>query len=173
MFQMIVIVFGLPGSGKSYFARKLAARINGDYINSDVVRKEMFRQKTYSEQEKLLVYKAMIEKVVATVKQNGSVVVDATFYKKDIRTRFIEEIKIKDPVVFIEVIADEDLIKERLKTPRTESDADFAVYQKIKEQWEPLDETHLVLHSTNDNIDDMLEIATNYLHVANDKRSNR
>jgi len=35
---MIIIVFGLPGSGKSYFASKLAERINARYINSDVIR---------------------------------------------------------------------------------------------------------------------------------------
>ena len=38
---MVVIVFGLPGSGKSYFASRLAGIISADYINSDRVRREI------------------------------------------------------------------------------------------------------------------------------------
>jgi predicted kinase len=59
---MIVIVFGLPGSGKSFFASRLAKMINADYINSDMIRKEMFASSTYSEKEKAAVYNVMIEK---------------------------------------------------------------------------------------------------------------
>lgn len=65
------------------------------------------------------------------------------------------------------------MIRERLKTPRTESDADFTVYKKIKAQWEPLMQPHLVLHPTDNNIDEMLAIATNYLLASNRKRSDQ
>jgi predicted kinase len=100
---MVVIVFGLPGSGKSYFARKLASKINGEYINSDLVRKEMFDKKTYSEQEKLLVYDEMIKWVNAAVNQYRKVVVDARFYKKDLRTRFVEEVKTKTALLLLKL----------------------------------------------------------------------
>jgi predicted kinase len=165
---MVVIVFGLPGSGKSYFARRLAARINAEYINSDITRKEILEKKMYSEQEKVAVYYQMIERVVATLKHNRSVVVDATFYKKGIRARFTEGVTIKNPIMFIEILADEELVRERLKTRRWDSDADFEVYKKIKEQWEPMQEPHLVLQSTNDSVEQMLEIAVDYIYK-NDK----
>ena len=32
---MIIIVLGLPGSGKTYFASRFAKLIHADYINSD------------------------------------------------------------------------------------------------------------------------------------------
>ena len=51
---MIVIVFGLPGSGKSYFASHLASMINADYINSDKVRRTMFDTRTYQKRKKWL-----------------------------------------------------------------------------------------------------------------------
>lgn len=170
---MIVIVFGLPGSGKSYFARRLSGLIKGAYINSDKVRQEMLQQKTYTEEEKLLVYNQMMKVTNSIAKQNTIVVLDATFYKDDIRSNFIYEAEKANRIVFIEVVADENIIRERLKTPRPESDADFEVYKKIKAQWEPMKQPHLVLESTNDNIEEMLGKASDYLKGYNDKRTGK
>jgi len=38
---MIIIVCGLPGSGKSFFAHRLAAKLDALHISSDKTRKEM------------------------------------------------------------------------------------------------------------------------------------
>ena len=169
---MIVIVFGLPGSGKSYFASHLASMINAEYINSDKVRKTMFDTRTYSKKEKLAVYNEMISQIGEAIRQHKDLVLDATFYKNDIRKRFLNEAENNNGIVFIEIRAEEDLIRERLKRPRKHSEADLKVYQKIKKQWEPFKETHLILQSTDDNIRDMLEKTADYLHLNNDKRTN-
>ena len=79
----------------------------------------------------------------------------------------IEEGNIK----FIEVWADETIIKERLKQSRPDSEADFEVYKLIKQSWEPLGRPHLSLESTNKNIDNMLQKAAQYLRLNDDKRS--
>src|SRR3954469_25860175 len=154
---MVIIVFGLPGSGKSYFACRLASMINADYINSDKLRKEIVANRTYSENEKLAVYKMMLSKLIDAKNQNKNVVLDGTFYKDEIRRIFIDEVDKAGGIVFIEVIADENLINDRLQKTREDSEADFEVYKKIKAQWQPLDEPHLVLKSTNDNINEMLD----------------
>jgi predicted kinase len=170
---MIIIVFGLPGSGKSYFANPLAEMMNAEYINSDQVRKEVICQKSYSEEEKLSVYEEMLARMTKAATRNKNVVLDATFYKHDIRKKFIEGINQNEKVLFIQVIADESLIRQRLQTTRTDSEADFEVYKKVKQQWEPFDEPHLVLHSTNNNINRMLHKAAQYLNVNNDIRTNK
>lgn len=159
LFAMIVIVFGLPGSGKSFFASRLASTINACYIKSDTVRKEMLKKGNYSVEEKLSVYNAMLSKLIEAKKQNKNVVVDATFYKNEIRRNFISKAPADQRILFIEVIADEALIRERLKKKREDSEADFEVYKKIKEEWEPMDEPHLILKSTDDNINEMLYLA--------------
>lgn len=161
---MIVVVFGLPGSGKSYFAIRLASMINALYINSDRVRKEMLTKRTYFEKEKLSVYDEMLSQLIEARKQNKNVVLDATFYKNEIRESFINAVGENERIKFIEVIADESLTRERLQEIREDSDAGFDIYKKIKEEWEPTDEPHLVLKSTNDNIDEMLNKATDYLN---------
>jgi predicted kinase len=169
---MIVVVFGLPGSGKSYFAARLADRIHAVHISSDRVRRILFSARTYSTNEKLSVYDAMLKQMKQKVKQPGNVVLDATFYKNDIRNKFAKEAKGIDRIFFIEVRAGESLIRERLKRLREDSEADFEVYKKIKIDWEPLTEDHLILQSTNDNIRDMLAKTADYLHLNNDERTN-
>jgi predicted kinase len=166
---MIILVFGLPGSGKSFFAARLAKALLADYVNSDRVRKKMFSERSYSKAEKAAVYDAMLVVMERAIKKNENLVLDATFYKNETRQLFIE--KAKEDIFFIEVRADEALVKERLKKSRPYSEADIKVYQLIKQQWEPLRLPHLELESTNDNIEAMLKKAIQYLN--NDPRTNR
>lgn len=170
---MIVIVFGLPGSGKSYFASRLAKTINAEYVNSDRLRKEMFKERVYSEHEKKMVYNQMLEQMKDAVQKNNNLVLDATFHRRDARQMFLDEMEGKGGIVFIEIKADENIIKERVKKERPYSEADFEVYKLISQHNEPLDEPHLVLKSTNDNIDKMLDRATKYLKDKNDNRTNQ
>ena len=160
---MIVIVLGLPGSGKSYFASRLAEVIQADYINSDQVRKEMFSKRMYSEQEKGAVYNAMLEKMKSVVQLNKDLVIDATFQREDSRQLFIRQLRGKVEFFFIEITANPDLIRRRLKKERPFSEADFEVYELTRQQWQPLREPHLSLGSTDENIYFMLEKAINYL----------
>jgi predicted kinase len=166
---MIVIVFGLPGSGKSYFASRLAKRINAGYINSDRLRKEMFKYRTYSEGEKTAVYDAMLKKMKQAIFQNRNLVLDATFHKNENRKLFIEETEKRESILFIEIKADENIIKERLKEDRLYSEADLKVYEFIRQHYEPMNEDHLTLVSTNENIDNMLQEALDYLKLKDDK----
>jgi predicted kinase len=63
----------------------------------------------------------------------------------------------------IEVIADDATVRERLRRPRKYSEADYAVHQFIRDQFEKIEEAHLVLHSANDPAEVNLEIALEYL----------
>ncbi len=162
---MIVIVFGLPGSGKSYFAAHLADMIHAGYINSDKLRRTMFATRTYTTDEKLAVYDEMTQQLREAIAQNKNLVIDATFYKKAIRDRFVGEVTPGKNLHFIEVRAEESLVRERLKRPRKDSEADFEVYQKIKQQWEPMEEDHLTLQSTDENLKEMLQKTADYLQL--------
>ena len=169
---MVIIIFGLPGSGKSFFASRFAKVINAVYINSDKVRKETFEKSAYSDQEKKAVYDKMLEQMRAFVQQNENVVLDANFHKKNIRNIFVEEMKDKGGIFFIEIQSDENIIRERLKRPRPYSDADFDVYKITSQQNEPLDEPHLILKST-DSIHEMIQKAIEYLKTNNDNKANQ
>lgn len=167
--DMVIMVMGLPGSGKSFFAGRLAQKINAEYWNSDQIRKEMFPERTYSDSEKKQVYKALFKKMQEAIQKEKDVVLDATFYKDKIRELFITNSK--ERIAFIEVWANENLIRERLKKIRQDSEANLEVYKLLKRQWEPVKQPHLILQSTNENIDAMLQKAENYLK--DDKTTNQ
>jgi predicted kinase len=100
-------------------------------------------------------------------------VLDATFHDDETRNPFIQEMKQKGRICFIEVTADENLVRQRLKKERAYSEADFEVYKLICGQWEPLNEPSLLLKSTDENIDSMLQKAAAYLKQEDDKRANK
>ncbi len=166
---MVIIVFGLPGSGKSYFASRLAKTISADYINSDLERKKLLAQKTYTEKEKSSIYDHMALIMEQTIQKGKPIVIDATFYKQNLRELFNE--KAGDaPPIFIEVFATDEITRQRLSMRRTDSDADYEVYKKIRSQWEPMLTPHLVLESTNDNIDRMIETAVDHINANRNDR---
>jgi len=166
---MIIIVSGLPGSGKSFFAQKLSAQLNTDYISSDLTRKELNASGLYTFSDKLAIYVAMAEKVRKALKSKKSVVVDATFYHHTMRD-FFKHLAMEEavPIFFIMVETTEQIAKKRLSESRVDSEADYGVYVSIKKQFEKYDFPHLTLQSSNDNIDDMLRIATEDLAKAHE-----
>lgn len=170
---MVILVLGLPGSGKSYFAARLSKMTNTGYLNSDRVRKEIFEKRTYEKEEKDFVYNFLLDKMSTTVNEGKSLIIDATFSLEEIRKQFINKMKGRESIYFIEVWANEEIIKKRLKKSRPYSEADFEVYQLIKNNWEPLNEPHLKLESTDDNIDEMLQKAATYLKLKDDKKTDQ
>lgn len=164
---MIVVVLGLPGSGKSFFASRLAEKLKAPYISSDKVRIEMKIKGKYRFEDKLLVYDEMKRQADQALKENKTIVIDGSFYRHEMRNLFISLAEIHHSQVrFIEITAHETTIKERLKKPRKESEANFEVYQLIKKQFEALDMPHLEIQSNNNNIDEMLLDSLNYLKSA-------
>jgi predicted kinase len=165
---MIVFVVGLPGTGKSFFASRLAKMIDASYLNSDMIRKELFAERTYSYDEKKEVYDTMLGKAKEAIAIGQNLVLDATFHKKETRDTFMKQLSDQDEVFYIEIHSAESTIKERLMKSRPYSEADFEVYKLIRQQWEPFNEPHLVLESTNNNIEEMLLKAGQYLGWKND-----
>ena len=115
----------------------------------------------------------MLAKMKEAAHQNRSIVLDATFHKNATRNTFVKELNQKGGIDFIEVVADENITRERLTKERKFSEANFEIYELIRQQNEPLDAPHLILKSTNNNIDEMLQKATNYLKLKDDKRTDK
>ena len=164
MTALVIIVFGLPGSGKSYFASRLANKLSARYLNSDVIRQQLLATGKYSPNEKMRIYNELLREMKLAIRKNESIVLDATFYLENIRNKFMKAAK-KDGqnILFIEVWSHEKIIKERLIKERKFSEADFSVYLKIKQEFEPMIDGHLLLQSTQENIEQM--IATSMLYI--------
>ena len=161
---MIIAVMGLPGSGKSYFASRFAKKISANYFSSDIIRRQLLTYTHYTLDEKMRVYDIMIREMKTAISQKEDVVLDATFYKKEIREMFIQAAKgLDEDIIFIEIETDLVTTKERLNRRRKNSEADYPVYLKIKADFEPLEKPHLVLRSKSNNITQMITEAQSYL----------
>ncbi len=161
---MIIIVMGLPGTGKTYFAEHLAAHIHATHISSDKTRNQLQKRGTYAPEDKNQVYQAMLERAKDVLEKGEDVIMDATYNKKAHRDAVMAlGQKLNIPVRIIQLTADEKTVAERTGREREDSEADFEVYKIIKQSFELLEGPFLQLDSSKSNIDDMLEKAQHYL----------
>ncbi|HXH20371.1 MAG TPA: ATP-binding protein [Chitinophagales bacterium] len=161
---MVILIIGLPGSGKTFFAERLAKKLNAVHLNSDRVRKKTGEWSKYSDASKRSVYDAMLQMMQNEIASGKEVIVDATFFKKTFRDKFINTLRQSEQrFKIIEVKASEETVRQRLSQPRADSEADFEVYKILKSRFEPVTEAHLVLHSDIDSADEMIKKAMEYL----------
>jgi predicted kinase len=162
---MIILVFGLPGSGKTFFSRHLKNGINACHLNTDIVRHEMNKGGQYDAKTKLEVYNRLMDKVAEKLNNGWNVIIDGTFHNQD-RRKEIAEFASENghDIYFIEIRASEQNIKKRLEKKREYSEADYEVYLQIKKEFDPYPEPHLVLWSDSQNIDEMVIMAKNYIY---------
>lgn len=154
----IILVAGLPASGKTTFANSLANRLGAVRINSDLVRQQLDLKGHYSPEDKKRVYQAMIDRAADAIAKGHSVVADSTFYKEALRKPWIELARRAGVEIHFVVmeIPDEEAF-HRLQKPRPDSEATWEVYQELKSAWEPLAEPHITLDSTSGDVDALVE----------------
>jgi len=153
---MLVLVIGLPGSGKSTVARIIAKEIRAKILRTDEIRKALIREPKYNEMEKEMIYDAMFLAAEQLLKEGESVILDATFYKEELRDKAIDIAEnLKKKFLIIECRAGDEIIKKRMekrrKSMKSLSDADFEVYKKLKEKFEPIKEgmeEHVVIDTS-------------------------
>ncbi len=141
---MLIIVCGLPGTGKSTLAAALASRLGAELLSSDVIRKKAFPVPTYSEDEKTRVYEKMAGMCRRALAEGKDVVADATFYKKSMRERFRSIAQGSGTRAFTVIcVLGEKEAEERIgaRGRGGPSDADFAVHLRMKKEFEPMDDT--------------------------------
>jgi len=149
---MIVIVCGLPGVGKTTFAKKLAPLINAIILSTDKIRKELIESPTYEKEERKLIYDVMILLAKYLHSSGTNCILDATFNKEDSRTEVKKKLGIQDKKFFvIECLCPENIVVSRLKDRKYDySDADIEVYQKMTKIYEPVKGKHMTVDTSQD-----------------------
>ena len=149
--NMLYLVCGLPGTGKTAVAKELVSLTGGVILRTDEIRKRIFSSLQYTPEEKRHVYGAVFKTAESMLRMGMNVILDATFYKKTYRDaagKVAERVGKK--LAIIEVKCDEETVLERIGKRRGDlSDADRGVYKKIKGEWEPVTEKHHVIDISN------------------------
>lgn len=165
MNNVIIIVCGLPGTGKTYFSEHLAKAMDIHVHSTDAIRKKLHMEGAYSERDKEMVYSGLLREMLREVELHNAVILDGTFHRRSTRKRFKRMAASRRyPVYFIEMNADPSVVRERMRTPRADSEADFTVYRRIRAEYEPLERSHLTLHSDRADVGKMVERAKEYIH---------
>jgi len=151
---VLIVVSGLPGTGKSYFCSKLAERLPFITLESDALRKVLFSSLTYSLQESSRLFQACHRLIEQLLRRGFSLILDATNLSERHREylySIADHLDVKLVLVWVE--APPQLVRERLKDRRneeTKSDADWVVYQKMKSSVQPIRRNHYVVDTYRD-----------------------
>ena len=136
----LVCVCGLPGVGKSTVSAAITERIDAVRFRTDAVRKELFENPLYTEDERKQVYDELFDRTRTVLHDGTSVVLDGTFAEQERRTA-IQDISRSHGVNFrlIQVVCDSAVAEERIASRDDISDADVAVHREFKQEFEPIE----------------------------------
>jgi len=154
---VFIAVSGLPGTGKSYFCSKLAERLSFIILESDALRKTLFVSPSYSPQESAHLFRAIRLLIERLLKKGNSLILDATNLSERNREylySIADRLDVK--LILVRVEAPPQVVHERLKARREglsvvgESDADWAVYQRMKPSVQKIRRNHYAVDTSRD-----------------------
>ncbi|HEX7555101.1 MAG TPA: AAA family ATPase [Leptolinea sp.] len=170
----IIAMAGLPGSGKSALASRLAAAIPAVIINKDTVRSAIFppQEIEYSSAQDDFVFSLIYQAAAYLLRKGRTVILDGRpFILRNQRVELIKAAREADAELrIIYCIAPDEVVKARLELDvaagsHPATDRDFNLYLRKKAQVEPIEEPHLEL-DTNASLDELTGQALMWLNIS-------
>jgi len=153
----IIVVSGLPGTGKTCFCRRLAERLPFVILESDALRKQLFPVPTYAASESAYLFRTIYYLIEELLKKGTPVILDATNLAERHRERIYNIVeRVNARLILVRVEAPPELVQKRLKSRMkradadNNSDADWTVYQKMKATAEKISRRHFTVDTSRD-----------------------
>jgi predicted kinase len=155
-FAMLILMAGLPGTGKSTVAAALASHVNGVVLSKDVVRHALFSPELieYSTTQDDFVIEVLLLTAVYiwSMHPQQTIILDGrTFSRASQRQHVIDFAeRARQPWRIIECICAGDIAKARLSRPDPGHPAGNrtpALYEEVKSRWEPITQEHLTVRT--------------------------
>jgi len=150
-----IAVSGLPGTGKSYFCSKLAERLPFVILESDALRKALFPSPNYSSQESSRLFQACHHLIEKLLKRGVPVILDATNLSEHYRERLYNIAdRLDAKLILVRVEAPPQVVRERLEArlenSEGSSDADWEVYNRMKDRVQKIRRNHYAVDTSRD-----------------------
>ena len=152
-----IAVSGLPGTGKSYFCSKLAERLSFVILESDALRKSLFPSPSYSSQESSRLFRACHLLIERLLKRGIPLILDATNLSERYRERLYNIAdRLNAKLILVRVEAPSEVVYQRLKdrveknNSKSNSDADWEVFQKMKTTVQKISRNHFAVDTSRD-----------------------
>jgi predicted kinase len=153
----LIVVSGLPGTGKSYFSRRLARRLPFLILESDALRKALFTPPDYSLPESGRLFQACHLLIQRLLGRGIPVIFDATNLSERHRERLYSIAdRMGARLILVRVEAPAVVAQERLKARAagtdlaTSSDADWGVYQRMRPSADKISRNHYAVDTSRD-----------------------
>jgi predicted kinase len=177
---LIVLICGLPGTGKTFLSNKLSQYLNSTVLSTDKIRKELIQKPTYTPWERALIYDVLFLLAKYLHSSGINCILDGTFNMEKSRREIKDLLNLtNDQFYIIECICPEDLIVTRLLLRKDDySDATVSIYLKMKKIYEPVRQKHISINTSKSvykNIDRILRYIygpTSSKVIENCKKSN-
>lgn len=147
----LVLVGGLPGTGKSTLAAVMVERAGFQLVRSDLVRKELagigvqdrpseFGAGMYSAEWTQRTYSECLRRAEALLFDGKRVLVDANFREENQRRAFLDAAtRWRVPALLLLCQAHPETVRRRIANRRGDaSDADWPIYERAAETWQEL-----------------------------------
>ncbi|MYD36443.1 MAG: ATP-binding protein [Dehalococcoidia bacterium] len=158
----LVLLSGLPGSGKSHFCRELVQLAPSLVVlESDALREILFSHPTHGGSENARLFPAVHRLLERLLRIGHQVAVDATNLRRRNRKMLYDiAIRVGAPLVIIETTAPEDMIRQRLSQREADIAADRQtddvstagndVYDRMIQTAQPIRHDHITVDTSQD-----------------------
>ena len=151
----LIVVSGLPGTGKTYFCNRLAERLPSVVLESDVLRKTLFSPPVYSAKESSQLFRAIHRLIERLLVKGIPLILDATNLSERNREylySIADRLDVK--LVLVRVEAPPEIVRQRLEARRerseNNSDADWAIYRRMKYSVQRIRRNHYAVDTSRD-----------------------
>lgn len=155
--RFLIVLSGLPGTGKSHFGIELARQIPVLIVGSDRMRKALVARPKYTRGEHGRVFAACHQLTEELLTEGFRVVFDATNLTEGFRNTLYEIAeRSQTPLTLVRLTAPIDLVRRRLDaraaglSPDNYSDADWRIHCRLRPGQEPIRRPHLKVDSAQD-----------------------
>lgn len=152
-----IVVSGLPGSGKSYFCRRLSKRLLFPILESDALRRLLSPTPNYGRGENDQLFRACHLLIEELLRRGIPLIFDATNLVERHREHLYH---IADSVgarlILVRVVAPPELVRQRLQdrfssvNSEDRSEADWEVYQKMSASAQRIRRNHFAVDTSKD-----------------------